>query len=97
MARQLKPKPVYGVDHLQDDQGIYNYEVQKYDPHMEHVLERYHLYKPPPGVTRSTTCDCFAGLMHKHCRHKQILDIFIAEGAVGSARAYCFDRKSWLE
>lgn len=101
MGKQLKPKPVYGVDRKPDTLP-FNYEVQKYDTElMEHVVERYSVYMPQPDLAtedyqRGTTCDCYAGLMGKWCRHKKMTQMFINAGYVGQPKAYSYDRKTWV-
>jgi hypothetical protein len=92
-ARQLKPKPQYSVDII--DEGAHIFSVTKWsaeEQDEEAVYkvvsdEQQHIY----------TCECFAGQMGKYCRHKQIVDLYKAEpDKLGSVATYCFDRKTWM-
>jgi hypothetical protein len=96
--RELKPKPLYSVDPHENGEA-FTYLVTKMDFDLN-VLEKYKVYYP---LTQNEDggkyghCDCFAGLMGKFCRHKQVVDIFRAEGAIGKPRLYNFDRKKWAD
>jgi hypothetical protein len=89
--RELKPKPLYGVDLVDKEKA--DFKVMKMD-HDMNILETYEVRKPFSGD--SGTCDCYAGLQSKFCRHKQIVDAFREAGKVGSSALYCYDRKFWV-
>ena len=90
MARTLKPKPEYSCE--QPDPGKHEYIVKKLTPG---DLEEESAYTVHHG-DGYYTCDCYAGLSHKYCRHLQIVDIFKAEPEkIGSVATYNFDRKCW--
>jgi hypothetical protein len=45
----------------------------------------------------TSTCDCFAGLAGKFCRHKQLIPIFEQAKAFNTGRLYSFDKSKWKE
>jgi hypothetical protein len=92
-ARQLKPKPQYSVDIVDELNSIFSVTKWSAEDHEEEAVykvvsdEPQHIY----------TCDCYAGLMGKYCRHKQIVDLYKAEPQkLGSVATYNFDRKQWM-
>jgi hypothetical protein len=95
MARQLKPKPTYSCSLI--DEGKQIYAVTKYAPDLEGDYEEEAVYKVEhDSEQKRYTCECFAGLMGKYCRHKQVVDIFKANPEkIGSIHYWNFDRKCW--
>jgi hypothetical protein len=93
MTRQLKPKPQYSVDLIDEGKQIYcvtKWSAMDHDEEAAYKVvsdEAQHIY----------TCECYAGLMGKYCRHKQIVDLYKATPEkLGSVATYCFDRKTWM-
>lgn len=41
-------------------------------------------------------CDCYAGLQGKHCRHKEMLEIFLDANAINTRKLYEFDKHRWV-
>lgn len=89
MARELKPKPEYSCECV--DEGNQIYKVTKIMPNGEEQ-DPYTVQIHP---SKTITCDCYAGLTGKNCRHKQMVELFIVHNKVGSIATYCFDRKEW--
>lgn len=92
MARILKPKPEYSCEYVDEAVDDTLFKVTKLvPPDLEE--EKVYTIRSGNGVY---SCDCYAGLMHKFCRHLQIVDIFKANpDKIGGRHTYCWDRQSW--
>jgi hypothetical protein len=90
MGRVLKAKPEYSCELV--DEEKYLYRVAKLVP-PDYDEEIAYTVRSGGGLY---TCDCYAGLMGKFCRHIQIVDLFKAiPDRLGGRYTYCFDRKEW--
>lgn len=65
-----------------------NWTVTKMDRDWE-VEDTYYVSK------HVSVCSCFAG-SKSTCRHRQLVDIFVAEQKVDSREAYDFDKQRWV-
>jgi hypothetical protein len=90
MTRELKPKPEYSCEIIDEVAG--SYKITKWSAG---DLDEDKVYTVYGGRGRST-CDCYAGLSGKFCRHKQVLDIFLSQPEkIGGGSYYNYDRKHW--
>lgn len=73
--------------------------IRKIDNNFEPSGQPYEVTKPSntPGKEKLSHCSCFAGLQGKYCRHKQLIPIMEAAGAINTGRAFNFDKQKWLE
>jgi hypothetical protein len=90
MARELKPKPEYSCEYVDEAEGIFKItklEPPDYDPGNEYIVQSHN---------GRYSCDCFAGLKGTFCRHLQLVDLFKANpDKIGSRHTYNWDRKHW--
>jgi hypothetical protein len=89
-----KPKPLYNVSRKEGASDVWTFTVQKMNHDLD-IEESYTVFYPTNNQSGAPTCDCFAGLMHKFCRHKELVDIFRADNAIGTTKLYCYDHKEW--
>lgn len=90
MGRVLKPKPEYSCEYIDEAKGVF--KVTKYSP-PDMDEENSYTVVSGRGIY---TCDCYAGLMGKFCRHMQIVDLFKANpDLIGGVKTYCWDRQTW--
>jgi hypothetical protein len=90
MVRQLKPKPEYSVEYIDEVNNLF--KVTKLVPP---DLEEENSYTVRSGGGKYS-CDCYAGLQRKFCRHLQIVDIFKANPErIGGRHTYNWDRQKW--
>lgn len=74
---------------IRDNPSSPDYDVVKVDENFQ-PIQTYHVGKQPGGI-----CDCWAG--SKFCRHRKMVPIFKAEGAINSGRLYNFDKATWYQ
>ena len=102
--RAMSYQHVYTIDKLPNNaEGHQVFRVVKHDK--ARVLKGapdflsqegggYEVVKNP--AKSFITCDCYAGLMGKQCRHIEMVLIAEDADAVGSGRYYDYDKKRWV-